>query len=315
MRVSRRVRIGLKIAAACACVVLLARAFSGVDWRATWHALASAGPAAILALAPFGVVLVLDSTGVMLIARSAGISLRAVSTLRVRVVSEALHYGAPGGVVASEAAALGMFVRTCGLEMKDAIAIAARRKQFVTRAHAAYIAIGALASAAAFRSLAWLVLASALIPLGMSIGIGFAMKRAKPSAQISVAGTLVFLASWLVESVETAVIASLVGAPLSMTSVLAIESVISLARSAVAFVPGGLGVQDVGYASLLGALGVPHENAAAFVLLKRAKELAWIAIGVTVSWSDQAWSRLLMRSRRNDDRVDRRDVAAGGVRV
>jgi len=323
MRGGRRaLRIGLKTAAIVACVAILARTFAGVDWRATWRVLRAAGPFAIAGLVPFGVTLLLDSAGVMLVARGRDLALRAATVLRVRVVSEALHYGAPGGVVASEAASIGMLVKSCGVTAKEAAAIAAGRKELVMRAHAAYLALGALASGGAFSiiaralhvraPLALLGLASAAIPLAMSIALGATTRRvlplpdgAKRSLQASVLGTLTFLAAWLVESVETAILATLVGAPLPMASVLAVEGVISMARSAVAFVPGGLGVQDVGYAGLLGALGVPQESAAAFVILKRAKELSWIAIGAIAS----------VRSRRNDDAVDGRDVSTRGVRV
>jgi uncharacterized membrane protein YbhN (UPF0104 family) len=50
------------------------------------------------------------------------------------------------------------------------------------------------------------------------------------------------------------------------------------------FVPAGLGVQDLGYVAFLHASGVPEAAAlgAAFVVLKRAKELAWVAAGWTI---------------------------------
>jgi uncharacterized membrane protein YbhN (UPF0104 family) len=315
----RALRLALKIALAGVGIVLVARAFAGTDWHATFRVLSAAGPFAIVAFVPFGVALVLDSTGVMLVARARDVSLRAASALRIRVVCEAFHYGAPGGVVASEAAAVAMFVRACAVTPREAGALAAGRKELVMRAHALYLVLGALVGASAFTtlarafhthvSLAWLACASASVPLAMSIALGHATRRVlgpDRRAHSRALGTLVFLAAWLVEAAETAVIARLAGIPLSMSAVLAIECALSLARSAVAFVPGGLGVQDATYATLLGALGAPHESAAAFVLLKRAKEVAWIAIGFAVS---------SVRRRRNDDRVDRRDVSTGGVRV
>jgi len=46
------------------------------------------------------------------------------------------------------------------------------------------------------------------------------------------------------------------------------------------FLPGGLGAQDASYYGLLALYGVPNpEVAAAFVILKRSKELFWIALG------------------------------------
>jgi hypothetical protein len=68
---------------------------------------------------------------------------------------------------------------------------------------------------------------------------------------------------------------------LSFAAVLAFEPVVSFARSAAFFIPAGLGVQDAGYMAFLQRAGIPDavNRAAAFVLLKRFKELVWIAVG------------------------------------
>lgn len=298
MRSARVRRIALQVVLAVAGALLLARVFAGADWAGTCRVLSSAGPAVALALVPFGVALLLDTSAVIGVARAAELDVRAGAALGVRVVSEALHFGAPGGVVASEAAAVALFARI-GLTTHEATAVVARRKQLVMRAHGAYLAIGAGLGAGALATigkalggrapLPWLVLASAVVPVAMSIALGFAMRRQAAFARtkrvphLTALSTFVFLAAWLVESAETAVILRLAGIPLPMASVLAVETAISLARSAVAFVPGGLGVQDLGYATALAALGVPRDHAAAFVLLKRGKELAWIALGFAVS--------------------------------
>jgi uncharacterized membrane protein YbhN (UPF0104 family) len=94
------------------------------------------------------------------------------------------------------------------------------------------------------------------------------------------AGAL-FVASWCMESFETWLLLRLVGVALPFPTVFAFEASVSLLRSLACFAPGGLGVQDLGYVATLGALGVPDAvNAgAAFVLLKRAKDLFWAAIG------------------------------------
>ncbi|WP_437961386.1 hypothetical protein WME76_18240 [Sorangium sp. So ce119] len=62
------------------------------------------------------------------------------------------------------------------------------------------------------------------------------------------------------------------------------EVVLAMLRAAAFMVPSGLGVQDAGYVALLGALGVPGAVTvgAAFVLIKRAKEIVWIALGLLV---------------------------------
>ncbi len=88
-----------------------------------------------------------------------------------------------------------------------------------------------------------------------------------------------FFACWLVESLETALIVRLVGGPLDLGFAMAAEVGISLLRSIGNVAPAGLGVQDAGYAVLFEAMGLPAQTTAAFVLLKRGKELAWIAAG------------------------------------
>lgn len=103
--------------------------------------------------------------------------------------------------------------------------------------------------------------------------------RAPPSRLA--AACMLSLASWSTETIETWVLLRLVDVHLPLATVLAFEASVSLLRSLAAFSPGGLGVQDVGYVAALGALGVPDAvtAGAAFVVLKRAKELAWALVG------------------------------------
>ncbi len=92
---------------------------------------------------------------------------------------------------------------------------------------------------------------------------------------------LLFLGAWSIESVETWVLLQLVGVSLPLRAVFAFEASVSLLRSIGCFAPGALGVQDLGYVAALGALGVPDAPTAgaAFVLLKRSKELVWALVG------------------------------------
>jgi uncharacterized membrane protein YbhN (UPF0104 family) len=91
--------------------------------------------------------------------------------------------------------------------------------------------------------------------------------------------TLAFLCCWLAEATETALILWLVGGRFDLPLALAIETAVSLLRSIANVAPAGLGVQEAGYAGLLTATGVGVDAAAAFVVLKRCKEVVWIAIG------------------------------------
>ena len=100
--------------------------------------------------------------------------------------------------------------------------------------------------------------------------------------------TLLYLGSWLFESFETWLILSMLGAHPSFLTVGSIEVVVSLVRNVVFVVPAGLGVQDLGYAACFAAFGVPEavSTSAAFVVMKRGKELVWIAVGYALLGSD-----------------------------
>jgi hypothetical protein len=95
------------------------------------------------------------------------------------------------------------------------------------------------------------------------------------------ASAALILGCWLVEGAEALVILRLLGVNMSYAEVLAFEVVVSLLRSLAFMVPAGLGVQDAGYVAFLGAFGVPDAATlgVAFVLIKRVKELFWIAVG------------------------------------
>jgi hypothetical protein len=93
--------------------------------------------------------------------------------------------------------------------------------------------------------------------------------------------TLLLLGGWLLETIDTLVILRLLGAPLGFGNVLAFEAGLALVRSLAFFAPAGFGIQDIGYISFLNALALPGGAAlgAAFVLMKRSKELFFIALG------------------------------------
>jgi hypothetical protein len=88
-----------------------------------------------------------------------------------------------------------------------------------------------------------------------------------------------FFGCWLLESVDTAIVLRLVGGPLDWSCAVAAEVGISMIRSVGNVAPAGLGMQDAGYVTVFRAMGLSPEGAAAFVVIKRAKELLWIATG------------------------------------
>ena len=119
-------------------------------------------------------------------------------------------------------------------------------------------------------------------------------------ARLAIAG-LTLLAAWLVETGETYLLCRLVGIELDVGHALAMEAAVVFARNAAFFVPAGLGIQDAGYLAFLSGFGVAAPLAAAFVVVKRTKELIWIAIGYAV---------LLVLERRPPERASTVSVAA-----
>jgi len=92
---------------------------------------------------------------------------------------------------------------------------------------------------------------------------------------------LLYVLGWFVRSLETLVFLHLVGVTIPLGAAMVVEASLILVRSLVMPVPGGVGVQEVGYVLCLKALGVADLGTVgtAFVLLKRGKDLFWVVLG------------------------------------
>lgn len=87
------------------------------------------------------------------------------------------------------------------------------------------------------------------------------------------------LLGWLLEAAEVVLYAHLLGLPLSLAGALAIGLLISVAKAAGLLIPGSLGIQEGGVVVLFLAFGLSMEQAVAFSLVRRARELLWIGAG------------------------------------
>jgi hypothetical protein len=182
-------------------------------------------------------------------------------------------------------------------------------------------------------SLPWIVAASSLIPLSLSAALGAGLlgkstfarlhallaripsprlrrwlesrrddatltdsqaTRLRTTPGATTRATLAFVVTWTFEALESALLLRLVGVHIDLGAVFAIEAGLSLVRSAVVIAPSGLGVVDLGYATVLPLLGADAGGAPAFVLLKRAKEIVWVLAGYAVlaAWRTRVPSRL-----------------------
>jgi hypothetical protein len=307
---------------------LLARAFRSIDVGATLHAVLRIGALAPLTLLPFLGAMALDALGIRILLGLMGRRVPFGRLLPIRIATEALHVTAPAGFLVADSATAKLLDLHFGVPLADGGMLAVARKWLVMRAHAFYLALGALCgasmlAAASQRSfggpwLPWAIGASALAPLVLSIALGQGMRgggmalalhrllgafpwpalrrkaerwrdgavsvdarlaqvgRAKAATRTASA---FFLGCWLFEALDTAMVIWLVGGPTNLVFALACEVGISMLRSMGNVAPAGLGVQDAGYATLLPAMGLSPDVTAAFVLVKRAKELVWIGVG------------------------------------
>jgi uncharacterized protein (TIRG00374 family) len=96
-----------------------------------------------------------------------------------------------------------------------------------------------------------------------------------------------YVALWTLELFETYIMLRVLGIDISFTQAGVIEAACTLMRAAAFMVPGGIGVQDTGYASLLMASGVHSPSVAAFILLKRLREMLWAVLGFSLLFADR----------------------------
>jgi uncharacterized protein (TIRG00374 family) len=92
---------------------------------------------------------------------------------------------------------------------------------------------------------------------------------------------LLYAGGWTLRGVEVLLFLRAVGVDVAFATALVLENALIAVRSAAVPVPAGLGVQDVGYVLFLKAIGVPAATTvgAAFVLLKRGKDLIYVLLG------------------------------------
>jgi glycosyltransferase 2 family protein len=100
----------------------------------------------------------------------------------------------------------------------------------------------------------------------------------RDAARLGLSFALHFLA-WIASAIGSWIAFRLVGVHIDLASVIAIEGLVSVARSAAVIVPNALGVQEAAYAVLAPAFGVGAEFGIAVSLLKRARD---IALGVPI---------------------------------
>ena len=95
------------------------------------------------------------------------------------------------------------------------------------------------------------------------------------------------LASWLLGTLEAWAALRILGVEVGLAEALVIESLGQLARSLGFMVPGAFGVQEGGFVLACGLFGIPPEQAIAFALVRRIRDVAFAVPGL-VAWRWEA---------------------------
>ncbi|HTT83417.1 MAG TPA: lysylphosphatidylglycerol synthase domain-containing protein [Rhizomicrobium sp.] len=111
------------------------------------------------------------------------------------------------------------------------------------------------------------------------------------------AGSLaIHLTCWLATALWAWFTVRLIGKPLSISSIVAIEAILYGIRSVAIFVPAAIGVQEAAYALLGPLFGLPAPAALALSLLKRARDIA-IGVPILLAWQLAEGGHALKASR------------------
>jgi uncharacterized protein (TIRG00374 family) len=92
--------------------------------------------------------------------------------------------------------------------------------------------------------------------------------------------TTSFLCGWFMEAVEVYVMLRCLGEPIDPFTAISIDALSTVIKGGASFIPGSVGVQEGGIVLLLRAHGYGDVTGITLALLRRLRELIWIAIGV-----------------------------------
>jgi putative membrane protein len=90
------------------------------------------------------------------------------------------------------------------------------------------------------------------------------------------------LMAWLLGAIEAYLILQFLGIPVSLGTATVIEAFGTGVRFATFLVPASLGVQEGGFAVTFVALGLSATDGIAFGLVRRLRELVWVAVGLVL---------------------------------
>jgi hypothetical protein len=310
----RLVTLALKFLVAAGVALLVARLFSDVDLGGVRDRVREGGWALVVILLPALLALGADSAGLAASLRApftAGLIRR---VFPARITCDAICGALPGGVAFAEPVRALLLARAVKVPLSEAVAGTLTAKVNMAAAQALFLAaagvflfadagpgslvarVPAASRAAApgvvllglicaFVALVYSGWSPRVIPRRWSRGreilerLQEISRGSRKKTSMSVA---LFTLGWVLAGLESFAILSLLGAPVSVADGLLLEGTASLLRIAFFFLPSALGAAEIGYAALIASFGVadPLTCSAAFIALKRFRELLWITGGL-----------------------------------
>jgi uncharacterized protein (TIRG00374 family) len=96
--------------------------------------------------------------------------------------------------------------------------------------------------------------------------------------------TLATLANWFLGALELWAILYFLDVPVSLADAWSLQAVVELVRAATFFIPASLGAQEGVLVLMLAAFPGGAALGLAVALIKRVRELLWIAAGLLTGW-------------------------------
>jgi putative membrane protein len=280
----------------------IARAFANLGWLAP------------VVLLPFGLVYLLDTLGWRFAFGDEGVPGVGFGTLaRIRWAGESINTVLPSAYIGGEAVKVQLLHKR-GVPRVNSASSAVAGKTAQVVAQVMFIAAGAIAGVAILPPesparagmltitalaavivalLIWLQQRGMFRTLSAILPVRALTKRAESLRRLDdrifefyrkdrlhfLLSTAAYFAGWIADTLEILLVSHLLGMPIDFSQALAVEAFISVAKALGIFVPGALGVQESGIVFLCYLFGLPPALGVSYAIIRRGREVMYVAIG------------------------------------
>jgi uncharacterized protein (TIRG00374 family) len=288
------------------------------------HVLALGAPGALAVLAVFFLAFLVDTASWQLMLPSARLGAGWLYRLwKVRMVGEALNLVLPAGSLGGEPFKAVLLKRNYGLDYREGGASLVIAKTVNLLALLVFCAVGLVLMLRnpAVPEIYRLAAGAGLAALGLGVLGFFAVQRWRAASRLAhwlargrlgawlesylahiedvddrfhgfyarrpgrfAAALALALLNWLIGTVELYVIMAFLGQPVTVAEAWLIETVAQLVRAGIFFIPASLGASEAAMVLVYGALTGQPSLGLAVALIRRGRELLWIAWGFWIGW-------------------------------